>query len=274
MGGVEHAQLDLLVGRHVVGELDADLLQRRPAGAEPVLDHPLDEVLGEDRQPVVDAGQRVQPGHVLRRHRRRDAVDHAGGEGGVGGDPVGERRIAGGGERQHALRGSTAPLCWRLSQDSTVKAGRPSARRCASAATMKPNTVRGASGWARSWTMSGASSRNCAGRLVEVVAALGDRQRDDADRGIAQPRQHRGGVGRREQVLDDGADDAAGRLALRREQAQRVEPVLLRPCPRPWRARPGCRSGRRRRCPSLPARAGPGSGRHRPPGAPGGSCRR
>ena len=65
MRGVEHPQLDLLVGRHVVGELDADLLQRRPAGAETVLDHPLDEVLGEDRQLVVHAGQRVEPRDIV-----------------------------------------------------------------------------------------------------------------------------------------------------------------------------------------------------------------
>ena len=57
-----------------------------------------------------------------------------------------------------------------------------------------------------------------AGRLVEIVAALGDGQRDDADGRIAQPAQHGLGIGRGEQVLDDGADDRGRGLALGREQ--------------------------------------------------------
>ena len=45
---------------------------------------------------------------------------------------------------------ATAPLCWRLSQDRTVKGGVPAARRWRRAATMRPKTLLGASGWVRS----------------------------------------------------------------------------------------------------------------------------
>ena len=111
-------------------------------------------------------------------------------------------------------------------------------------------------------------------RLVEIVAALGDRHRDDADRRVVQPRQH----GAR------GRPARTGTRRWRRRRCWKARPWAgtgsacrarpARPCLRPWRARPGCRSGRRRRCPSLPGPAVPGTGRHRPPDARGGSCRR
>ncbi|MOA35435.1 hypothetical protein D3C78_1568840 [compost metagenome] len=54
----------------------------------------------------------------------------------------------------------TAPLCGRLSQDIKVKAGVPAARRLASAAHRKPNTVVGAFGCARSCWICGRWAMN------------------------------------------------------------------------------------------------------------------
>ncbi|MNR08060.1 hypothetical protein D3C85_1241990 [compost metagenome] len=59
----------------------------------------------------------------------------------------------------NALR-VTAPLCGRLSQDIKVNAGVPAARRLASAAHRKPNTVFGASGLARSCWICGRCAMN------------------------------------------------------------------------------------------------------------------
>ena len=56
------------------------------------------------------------------------------------------------------VRRRTAPLPWRLSQLRQVKGPWPSVRRRAKAATMAPNAVRGASGAAASWRMSGCSA--------------------------------------------------------------------------------------------------------------------
>ena len=55
VAAVEDADLHQFVGRDVGGEGDADLLERRPAGGELVLHHPLAELLAEHRPIVLEA---------------------------------------------------------------------------------------------------------------------------------------------------------------------------------------------------------------------------
>ena len=52
---------------------------------------------------------------------------------------------------------STSPLCWMLSHDMAVKAGRPSSRRRRSASTRMPGIVRGVRGELTSWRMPGSA---------------------------------------------------------------------------------------------------------------------
>ena len=65
VAGVEDAQLHGLVGGNVRHELHAGPLQGRAPGGEIVLEHPLDEILGEDgpaiRHPVLLAHQPPLP---------------------------------------------------------------------------------------------------------------------------------------------------------------------------------------------------------------------
>jgi hypothetical protein len=55
VAAIENADLHVLVGRDVLDELHADVFQRRPAGGEIVLQHPLLEALAEHRPIVFNA---------------------------------------------------------------------------------------------------------------------------------------------------------------------------------------------------------------------------
>ena len=85
-----------------------------------------------------------------------------------------------------------------------MKGWLPASRRRRSASVMTPKVVRGQA--AREVPGDGRIVELEAARLVDVVAALGHRERDDADGGIGEARQHRLGIGRRMQIFDDGAD--------------------------------------------------------------------
>ena len=61
---------------------------------------------------------------------------------------------------------------------------------------------------------------------VDVIAALGDGQRDDAQLGTGQQRKHLGRLLRREQVVDLCADDAHAGLAVWRGDGERIQAVL------------------------------------------------
>ena len=71
VAGIQDADLGFLVRIDGVDHLHTDLLPRRPAVAEVVLDHPLNEALAHHRRGVVPAGGRLD---ALRDIGRRDAA--------------------------------------------------------------------------------------------------------------------------------------------------------------------------------------------------------
>ncbi len=193
VGGVEHPQLDLLVRRHLVAELDADPLQRRPAGAEPVLDHPLDEVLGKDWCLIVHTATRVEPRRIVRGDTRRDAIHHAAGEGDVGLDPGGELWIARARERQHAAADHLAIVLEVVAGQDGVRA-RPGGAATLQAGDDEAEHGAGCFGVGEIVGDVRRVEPELAGRLVQIVAALGDRQGDDPGRRVARaaPARHQG----------------------------------------------------------------------------------
>ncbi len=108
MGAVEQPQLHLFIGLDVIDEKRAAGFPPGPAGREMVLDHPLHEGFGAERQPVFGAGQGFSQSPRLVGRRRHDAIDHAGRKGAVACDPVGERRIAGACHFDHQFPDDTA----------------------------------------------------------------------------------------------------------------------------------------------------------------------
>ena len=155
-----------------------------------------------------------------------DPVDHAVGERHLRLDPGGELRVACPGESQHALAQDVAIVAEVVARQHGE---RPHPARA------PVGQRRGDEAEDRAWRLGmgqivrdvGRLQPEGAGRLVEIVAALGDGQRHDPDRIPTQPAQHGRGIGRREQVVDDRAHDRKLRLARRREQGQGVEAVLL-----------------------------------------------
>ena len=94
MAAVQHAQLHVFKRQYIADQLGAGQLPRRASGDEVVFHHPLNEGLAGDSAFVAHAAQRG--GDLIQRSRRggrHDAVHHGAGEGGGGGDPIGERRI-------------------------------------------------------------------------------------------------------------------------------------------------------------------------------------
>ena len=224
LGGVEDAHLQVLEGRDVGDELRAREIPRRAAAGEAVLDHPLAERLAADEGGVGVAVGGLERGDVRGRRRRDDAVDHGRGEGGVGGDPVGERRApARRGRRTTPAR--TAPLPGMLSQLMTVS-GRPwVVRRRSRAAVIRPGRLRGASGAGAVMADVGVGLVEAAVGGAVAVALLGDGDGDDLDGGVGEDGE--GGVGRglRVDARDVAADDA-GLAALAVGEDAGVEAVL------------------------------------------------
>ena len=221
----------------------------RPAGNLSSSTHCLN-VLAEHRPVVDDAELVAQDLPLAVAGRRRDAVDHA-----VGKGDVRAIQAASSGSTSSAspatASAATLPLWGMLSQDITVKGGVPAARRRISPARISPNTVFGASGLAASATMSGWLGSKCAGGGVDEVAALGDRQRDDADGRIGELRDDRRGVaGGRKSIIDAGdacADAPAScsttvvsqSCAARRSRIRRLRARTPAPTIAQSRSRPG-----------------------------------
>jgi hypothetical protein len=102
-----------------------------------------------------------------------------------------------------------------LSQDMTVNGGMPARRRRSRASTTYPNTVEGVAPGLQVGDHPGVVGDEFAGGLVEVVAALGDGQGDDAGLGPGQRFEDAlrivGGV----EVVDDRADHPGFEGAVR-----------------------------------------------------------
>ena len=93
VAGVEQPQLHQLVGRDIVDQQHVDLLERRAAVGEVVLEHPRRERLGRHRPLVLDAEFAFQHGDDVGRGDRGDAVHHRVGEPGVRAHPLAEARV-------------------------------------------------------------------------------------------------------------------------------------------------------------------------------------
>lgn len=77
---------------------------------------------------------------------------------------------------------ATSPLSWMLSQDITAKGASPRFRRRASASVMRPNVVRCAAPGLEVVQNLGVFGVKVAGAVVDVVAAIRHRERNDPDR--------------------------------------------------------------------------------------------
>ena len=164
------------------------------------------EGFADDRPAIVDP----EPGAHLCAVRvgggRRDPVDHAVGEVDLPLHPVRQLRVAQARERrEHPARHPAVVL--------DVVAGHDR-ERCDPALTAArqargQEAERGARDGSRREVMDHVrlGRIELAGRLVEVVAALGHRERDDPRRPVREALDHRVRVVRREQVVHDGPDD-------------------------------------------------------------------
>ena len=227
VGGVEQTQLHELVGDDVVDHLHPDLLPRGPPGGEVVLDHPLGEGLADHRPGVLHTECPPQLGDVGPRGARGDAVHHAAGEGDVPVDPVRQLRVAHRGLADHRRAG-------RLPVTGQVVAAHDRQRRDPRlpATPQRLNDVaEGRRRLARVLGVvdgPGAEGAELAGGIVNVVAALGDRQRDDPGGRRAQEGQDDLGVVGGEEVVVDRADDRWIAQPTGMLEHQGVEVVLSR----------------------------------------------
>ncbi len=124
------------------------------------------------------------------------------------------------------LRRAASPLPWMLSQDRTVKGARPRCRRRANASMTRPK--RGLRRRAGLEVVYDARvvRVELPGDGVEVVAALGDGERDDPGLLVGHLLDHRLRVVRGEQVLDDRTHHAGDLGAVRALLHECVEAVL------------------------------------------------
>jgi hypothetical protein len=104
MAGVQHLQLEPLVGLHVGDQFRARLIPGRVWTGKPVLDHPLGEGLATDTC-LIDQSQRGRDATAAHlRGGGDDAIDHGPGKGGVLFDPSREPpfsfSVGSSGERQ------------------------------------------------------------------------------------------------------------------------------------------------------------------------------
>ncbi len=231
MTGIQHAQLHQLVGHDIGHEFDPDLLQRRAALREVVLQHPLPERFADHRHRIVDA-------EALGNHRAnfvcgggRDAIHHA----------VRERDAL----QQGLLApkpGQTAEriLC-DVAASRQVVAGQDRKRRMPviatrlSAARIIPKTVRGSASGAASAAMSGWLVSKCPSEPTKyppsVTVSDTMRMRGSAIAAIV-------AAGATSAKPHIGRADTRGK-ALRIELDDGRKPVLRRqPVPHPGVARP------------------------------------
>ena len=183
--GVEDADLRLLVGVDRLDHLDADALPLRAASDEAILDDPLDEAFGHHRRRVGPAGGHSHALGDIGRRPRRDAVDHRIGAAGVLAHPGEQLAIAGHldelqqpGARAIAVvaqvvaveqRHGASPAAHALAQDGDERA----VDRAAGAALARGLQVGREVGERQIEPVM----------RIEVVAGLGDGERDDARAG-------------------------------------------------------------------------------------------
>ena len=204
MAAVENPDLHEFIRGDVAGERDPDLVERRPAGGELVLDHPLLELLAEDRPVVLDAPLFVEDRALPVSRRRRNAVDHPVWKSDIAADKGGKRGIGHLGEADDGVLGDVAVA-------RKIVAGHDRIGRDAGGAPLLQAGGDEAEGRLRRVGRLavgddvGMGGIEMLRRGGDVIAAFGDGERDDADRRINQ----RGEVGGDVERLDE-IDHRAG----------------------------------------------------------------
>ena len=154
---------------------------------EAILDHPLAERLGDDRRGVLDAEARRDRGAVLVGRRGRDAVDHRGGKRDLVADVAGKRAIAQRGEARRRCRDGAAVVrkvvAAQHGEGVHLRLAPPPQR-------LDQEARRGARPRRIGQVVHDVGMRlvERGGRRIVAVALLGDGQRDDLHRRIAQAR--------------------------------------------------------------------------------------
>ena len=190
---------------HAVGEENADVLEPRPSRRERIFEHPLPKGLRDHRPPVVDSEGVVQPGAIGVGRLRRDAVDHRVREG--------ARRLEVANELVAASLGRARD---RVPRDLAV------ARQVVAAEDRQPRAA-----VCTASVEAGDDGLDRRIRLVQRVAALGDRQGEDRDIGVRDLPRECVDVACNEPVVDDAADDSGiGAVAVALDQ--RVQVILRR----------------------------------------------
>ena len=162
-------------------------------------------------------------------------------------------------DRTSSARPATAfsvtwPLPGMLSQDITVKGAMPAARRRFSPATIRPKAVFGASACLASCDDVGMGGIEMLGRRRDVIAALGDGQRDDADRGLGERGEDCAATSKgltKSIIAPVTCARARIRPPARRRSSASPAPRASRASRRPGRARRRRRSPSRDRAPAL-----------------------
>ena len=210
MPAVENADLHMLIGRHIGHELHPDLLERRAAGREVIFQHPLLELFAEHRPGIDDAEIGLERSALARPGRRSDAIDHAVGEGHRLAHPLRQLRIDQLGQPRHgvlrhvAVAGDVVAAHHRerlqaaLPPQLQAEQDQPEHRLRSLGVGAVGDDVR----------VPGIEALR--GR-VDIVAAFGDGQRDDANARVGQRFADRGEVSHRQEV-DHRAGDAGARF--------------------------------------------------------------
>ena len=221
---VEDPDLHEFIWRDVGRERDPDRLQRRPPGRELVLHHPLPELFAEDRPIVLKAALVAQKRAFPVGRRRRDAVDHRIGKCDVGANPARELGIG-------KLREAGDGVLGDMTVAGDIVAGHHGERRnsCGPAALERGGDE--AKRRLRRVRMLGVvddigmGGIEMLGRRRDVVAALGDGQRDDASARLGERVEQR-----RDIVRPDEIDHRTGDADMRRIRLlldDRRQPVLF-----------------------------------------------
>ena len=225
MARIQNADLHRLIGVHVIGEGRTGLFPSRAPGAERILDHPLPEILVADRGGVIDA-QTVDQLDQAGAGGRHDAIDHGVGEAAICLDPFGEAVILQAGKAHHGLPQDIAIA---LQVVATLPGKRPGPAVAAGAQGGDHGTKCRARGRGVRRIMLDIRMIDVKGpgHRIDVIAALGHRQGNDADIGL------RHAVDQRRVACDDGqiVDHRAhhlDRLARGGEFDQRRQVVLRR----------------------------------------------
>src|SRR5262249_28689918 len=113
VAAIEDADLHPLPRRYVFDESDADRLERRPAGRELVLKHPLREVLAEDRASIGDVEILGEDQAFAVAGRRCDPIDHAARESDLGVDPICQADVKEPGQPDDGVAGDLA-VVWQV----------------------------------------------------------------------------------------------------------------------------------------------------------------